>query len=76
MDTAGIRRSGKIGTGIEHFSVIRTLAAIEECDVALLLMDANELNVQLDQKIAGMVKEANRGLILVVCKWDSLEGQG
>jgi GTP-binding protein len=72
MDTAGIRRSGKIGTGIEHFSVIRTLAAIEEADVVLLLMDVNELNVQLDQKIAGMVKESNKGLILVVSKWDSL----
>lgn len=73
MDTAGIRRSGKIGTGIEHFSVIRTLAAIEEADVVLQLMDVNELNVQLDQKIAGMVKEANKGLILVVSKWDSVE---
>lgn len=73
MDTAGIRRSGKIGQGIERFSVIRTLAAIEQADVCLLLMDANELNVALDQKIAGMIKEAGRGLILVVSKWDSLE---
>lgn len=73
MDTAGIRRSGKIGTGIEHFSVIRTLAAIEEADVALLLMDVNELNVALDHKIAGMVKDSNKGLILVVSKWDSIE---
>lgn len=73
MDTAGIRRSGKIGTGIEHFSVIRSLAAIEQSDVCLLLMDANELNVQLDQKIAGMIKEAGKGLILVVSKWDALE---
>jgi GTP-binding protein len=73
MDTAGIRRSGKIGQGIERFSVIRSLAAIEQADVCLLLMDANELNVQLDQKIAGMIKEAGKGLILVVSKWDSLE---
>lgn len=73
MDTAGIRRSGKIERGIEHFSVLRTIAAIEQADVCLLLMDANELNVALDQKIAGMVKEANKGLILVVSKWDSLE---
>jgi GTP-binding protein len=73
LDTAGIRRSGKIEVGIERFSVIRALAAIEEADICLLLMDANELNVQLDQKIAGMVKEAGRGLVLVVSKWDSVE---
>lgn len=73
MDTAGIRRAGKIGQGIERFSVIRSLAAIEQADVTLLLMDANELNVQLDQKIAGMVKDSGKGLILVVSKWDSLE---
>jgi GTP-binding protein len=73
MDTAGIRRSGKIGQGIEHFSVLRSLSAIEQSDICLLLMDANELNVGLDQKIAGMVKDAGKGLILVVSKWDSVE---
>jgi GTP-binding protein len=73
MDTAGIRRPGKIGQGIEHFSVIRSLAAIEQADVCFMLMDANELNVALDQKIAGMVKEAGKGLVLVVSKWDSVE---
>lgn len=72
MDTAGIRRSGKIEQGIEKFSVIRSISAIEQADVCLLLMDANELNTQLDQKIAGMIKEAGKGLILVVSKWDSL----
>jgi GTP-binding protein len=70
MDTAGIRRSGKIGVGIEHFSVVRTLSAIEQADVCMLLMDVNELNVALDQKIAGLIKEAGKGLILVVTKWD------
>jgi GTP-binding protein len=75
LDTAGIRRSGKIKVGIERFSVIRALAAIEEADVAFLLMDVNELNVQLDQKIAGMVKDAGKGLVLVVSKWDSVEGK-
>lgn len=71
-DTAGIRRSGKIERGVEHFSVLRALTAIEEADVGLLVMDANELNVALDQKIAGMIKEAGKGLILVVSKWDML----
>jgi GTPase len=75
MDTAGIRRPGKIGQGIEHFSVLRSLSAIEQADVCLLLMDVNELNVGLDQKIAGMVKEAGKGLILVVSKWDVAEGR-
>jgi len=75
MDTAGIRRNGKIEVGIEKFSVLRALAAIEESDVCFLLMDVNELNVQLDQKIAGMIKEAGKGLVLVVSKWDDVEGK-
>ncbi len=73
MDTAGIRRSGKIGQGIEHFSVLRSLQAIEQADICFLLMDANELTVGLDQKIAGMVKEAGKGLVLVVSKWDIVD---
>lgn len=73
MDTAGIRRSGKIGQGIEHFSVLRSLQAIEQADVCLLLIDVNELSVALDQKIAGMIKEAGKGLVIVVSKWDSLD---
>jgi GTPase len=73
LDTAGIRRSGKIETGIEQFSVLRSLSAIEQADICLLLMDANELNVALDQKIAGMIKESGKGLVLVVSKWDSLD---
>ncbi|HPR09026.1 MAG TPA: ribosome biogenesis GTPase Der [Candidatus Saccharibacteria bacterium] len=75
MDTAGIRRSGKIGKGIEHFSVIRSLAAIEQADVCLLLTDVNELGTALDQKIAGMVEDAGKGLVIVVSKWDSVEGK-
>ena len=73
LDTAGIRKNGKIEVGIERFSVIRSLSAIEQADVCVMLMDVNELNVQLDQKIAGMIKEAGKGLILVISKWDSIE---
>ncbi len=73
MDTAGIRRSGKIEVGIERFSVLRAISAIEQADICFLLMDVNELNVQLDQKIAGMIKDAGKGLVLVVSKWDSAE---
>lgn len=73
LDTAGVRRSGKQEVGIEKFSVLRTLHAIEESDVCLLLMDVNELSTQLDQKLAGMIKEAGKGLIIVISKWDSVE---
>ena len=75
MDTAGIRRSGKIEVGIEKFSVLRSIQAIDEADICLLLMDVNELNTQMDQKIAGMIKEAGKGLIMVVSKWDAAEGK-
>ncbi|MDB5182726.1 MAG: engA [Candidatus Saccharibacteria bacterium] len=73
MDTAGIRRNGKIEVGVEKFSVIRSLSAIEQSDICLLLIDANDLSVQLDQKIAGMIKEAGKGLIIIISKWDSVE---
>jgi GTP-binding protein len=73
LDTAGIRRSGRIERGVEHFSVLRSLSAIEQADVCLLLIDANELSVALDQKIAGMIKEAGKGLVIVVSKWDTKE---
>jgi GTPase len=73
LDTAGIRRSGRIERGVEHFSVLRSLQAIEQADVCMLLIDANDLSVALDQKIAGMIKESGKGLIIVVSKWDIKE---
>lgn len=72
LDTAGIRRNGRIERGVEQFSVLRSMAAIEQADVCLLLLDVNELSVALDQKIAGMITEAGKGLIFVVSKWDSV----
>ncbi len=73
LDTAGIRRSGKIEHGPEKFSVLRSLQAIEQADVCLLLIDAGELHVALDQKLAGLISEAGKGLVLVVSKWDAYE---
>lgn len=73
LDTAGIRKNGKIEVGIERFSVIRSLAAIEQADVCFLLLDVNEIGVQLDQKIAGLIAEAGKGLVLVVSKWDDVQ---
>lgn len=75
IDTAGVRRSGRQEVGIEKFSVLRTIQAIEESDICLLLMDVNELSTALDQKLAGMIDEAGKGLVLVVSKWDSVEGK-
>lgn len=70
LDTAGMRKPGKQEVGIEKFSVLRTLQAIEESDICFLLMDVNELNTQLDQRIAGIISEAGKGLVMVVSKWD------
>lgn len=72
LDTAGVRRQGKQEVGIEKFSVLRTLNAIEEADICFLLMDVNELNTQLDQRLAGIIDEAGKGLVVVVSKWDSV----
>jgi GTP-binding protein len=75
LDTAGVRRQGKQEVGIEKFSVLRTLQAIEQSDICFLLMDVNELNVALDQRLAGIIAEAGKGLVLVVSKWDAVEGK-
>lgn len=74
LDTAGIRRSGKQTVGIEKFSVLRTLQAIQESDICCLLMDVDEHSTQLDQKLAGMIKEAGKGLIIIISKWDKVAG--
>lgn len=73
LDTAGMRKPGKQEVGIEKFSVLRTLQAIEESDICFLLMDVNELNTQLDQRLAGIIDEAGKGLVIVVSKWDSVK---
>jgi GTP-binding protein len=75
LDTAGMRKPGKQEVGIEKFSVLRTLQAIEQADVCFLLMDVNELNTQLDQRLAGIIDEAGKGMAIVISKWDSVEGK-
>ncbi len=75
LDTAGMRKPGKQEVGIEKFSVLRTLQAIEQSDICFLLMDVNELNTQLDQRLAGIIDEAGKGMVIVVSKWDSVEGK-
>lgn len=73
IDTAGIRRSGKIERGVEQFSVMRALSAIESADVCGLVIDAAEPATKLDLKIAGMIADAGKGLIIIVNKWDMIE---
>ena len=73
IDTAGIRRKSKVNEDIERYSVIRAVAAIERCDVALLVIDAKEGITEQDKKIAGVAHEAGKGIIVVVNKWDLIE---
>lgn len=73
LDTAGLRRPGKREVGIEKFSAIRTLAAIEEADVCALLIDGTEPHVKLDQTLAGQIVDAGKGIIVVVTKTDLVE---
>ncbi|MCQ2570721.1 MAG: ribosome biogenesis GTPase Der [Candidatus Saccharibacteria bacterium] len=70
LDTAGLRKPGKREVGIEKFSALRTLAAIEEADVCCMLVDSTEPHSKLDQSLAGQIVEAGKGIILVVTKTD------
>lgn len=73
-DTAGVRKPGK-RKDIEHFSWLRTVTAINNCDVAILVIDASEPSVAVDQKVAGLVKEAGKGLIIAINKWDLVKSE-
>ncbi|MDQ6672733.1 MAG: ribosome biogenesis GTPase Der [Chloroflexota bacterium] len=73
IDTAGIRRRGRIQSGVEKFSVLRAVRAIERADVAVLLVDAAEGLLAQDAHVAGYVEEAAKGLIIAVNKWDLVE---
>lgn len=73
LDTAGLRRRGKIEAGVEKYSALRTLAAINQADICVVVMDATQPSVAGDQHIAGMVVDAGKGLILAVNKWDLVE---
>jgi GTP-binding protein len=75
IDTAGIRRRGRASRGVEYYSLIRALRAINRCDVALLVTDATEFIAAQDVHIAGYVKQAGKGMVLVVNKWDLVSGQ-
>ena len=73
IDTAGIRRRSKVTDEVEKYSVIRAMAAIERCDVAIMVIDAVQGLAEQDKRIAGLAHEAGKGIIVVVNKWDLVE---
>ena len=74
IDTAGMRRKSSIeDESLERYSVLRSIAAIKRCDVALLLVDANDGVTEQDTKIAGLIHEEGKAVIVIVNKWDMLE---
>jgi GTP-binding protein len=70
VDTAGIKRRGRVDAGVDYYSLLRALQAINRCDVALLLIDAGEFITAQDMHIAGYIIEVGKGMMLVVNKWD------
>src|SRR3712207_1999392 len=76
IDTAGIRRRGRVESGIERFSVLRSMRAIDRSDVVALVVDATEGFTAQDLHIAGYVEDQKKGMVLVVNKWDLVEKDG
>jgi GTP-binding protein len=70
IDTAGIRRRGRINRGIEKYSVLRALRAIDRADICLLMLDTSEMVTSQDAHIAGYIRDAYKGILLVINKWD------
>ena len=75
IDTAGVRRKSRVKEAVEYYSVLRALKAVERADLALLLLDAESGIAEQDQKLAGYVDQAGRGLIFAVNKWDLIKGK-
>lgn len=73
IDTAGLRKRSKVFDSIEKFSVIRAIAAIERCDICILMVDATSGITEQDKKIAGIAHEAGKGLMIVINKWDLIQ---
>ena len=73
IDTAGIRKKSKISLTLEKYSVVQALKSINRCDIALVLIDAEEGMTDQDTKIAGVTYEHGKACIIVVNKWDKIE---
>jgi GTP-binding protein len=76
VDTAGIRRRGSVQQGIERYSVLRSMKAIDRADVAVVMTDATEGYTAQDAHVVGHVLEAGKGIVLVINKWDAVEKDG
>lgn len=72
IDTAGLRRKSRVDNDIEYYSFVRTLQAVDRCDVALLVMDAEEPFTDQDKKLAAEILERGKGILLILNKWDLL----
>lgn len=70
VDTAGIRKRGRVERGVEYYGVMRALRSIDRADVVLLIIDAGSGIVEQDKKIAGYIEESGKGVIIVINKWD------
>jgi GTP-binding protein len=75
IDTAGIRRRGRVQRGIERYSVNRTLRAIDRADIVLMVLDAAEIATAQDTHIAGYIQQAAKGIVIIVNKWDLVENK-
>ncbi len=73
IDTAGIRRQNKVREDVERYSVLRAISAVERCDVALLMLDAQEGVTEQDKRICGIAHEEGKGIVICVNKWDLVE---
>lgn len=76
VDTAGLRRGYRRASGLEYYSALRATRALERADVALLVLDATEGVTHQDRALAGLTREAGKGLVVVANKWDLLGGDG
>lgn len=73
VDTAGLRRKGRVLESVERYSALRTLRAVDECDVGLVLLDATEGVTDQDARIAGYVEDSGKAMCILVNKWDAVE---
>ena len=73
IDTAGLRRKSRIKEDLERYSIIRTVSAVERCDICVIVIDASEGVTEQDAKIAGIAHERGKGIIIAVNKWDAVE---
>lgn len=76
IDTAGLRRKARVEGAVEYFSNLRSLRALEQCDVAILIVDASTGPVMQDSKIAGLIHDAGKGVVVAFNKWDLVPDKG